>query len=167
MDCTRGLSRLEGSFTAESFLEARPCAGTCRLGVLPRTQHTRPKNQTPNLAPRSRPLSPFAPRKSVFPAKASPQATGDERAARRPRSFAPRKDEKPFSIRSFAERKTAIWELALRASINLGAYLPPSRHGIVTFCLLLGWQPLSTRGHLCHVRGSRLAILVHQGSDPT
>jgi hypothetical protein len=66
-----------------------------------------------------------------------------------------------------SERKTAIWELAERALIKLGAYLPPSRHEIVTFCLLIGWQPLSTKGHLCHFRGSRLAILVYQGSDPT
>jgi hypothetical protein len=67
----------------------------------------------------------------------------------------------------FAERKTAIWELAKRTLFKLGTYLPPSRHEIVTFCLLRGWQPLSAKGHLCHVRGSRLAILVHQGSDPT
>ena len=38
---------------------------------------------------------------------------------------------------AFAERKTAIWELAERASIKLGAYVPPLRHGIVAFCLLL------------------------------
>ena len=82
MDCTRGLSRSVGSGTSESFLEARPSAGASELGVLPRTQHARPKNQTPNLTPRSRPLSPFAPRKNVFPAKAPPQATGDERAAK-------------------------------------------------------------------------------------
>lgn len=30
--------------------------------------------------------------------------------------------------RPFAERKTAIWELAGRASIKLSAYLPPLRH---------------------------------------
>ena len=28
----------------------------------------------------------------------------------------------------FAERKTAIWELAVRPSIKLSAYLPPLRH---------------------------------------
>ena len=69
--------------------------------------------------------------------------------------------------RSFAERKTAIWELAGRASIKLSAYVPPSRHRIVAFCLLIGWQPLQARGHLCRCQGSRLAILVYQGSDPT
>ena len=29
---------------------------------------------------------------------------------------------------AFAERKTAIWELAKQASIKLSAYVPPSRH---------------------------------------
>ena len=61
--------------------------------------------------------------------------------------------------------KTAMWELAGRAKRERGTYVPYSAK--LAVCSVVDTCSGSGQGTTSVTYGSRLAILVYQGSDPT